>query len=148
MSNSGEKLMYSNIQNNILTNLATSYAEIYRDKSIKKTQVQTSVLSVKCGDWCEECIKTFIDVDAIDKNPRYSIDDKNKIIDYYRNKVCKGACVCDVSDVNMKNEVIFLTDNVVIDNIDIAEIKNRLDQYMDKQYENYDKPADSKYLKS
>ena len=146
MTTDGEKYMYSVIQKNIIENIATSYTNIYREKSNKKVQLQSSVVSIKCGDWCSDCLKYFIDLDAFEKSP-LTLNEKMKFLDTYRKGICSSACVCRMENVDLNNDVIFITENVLVDDMDINSIITKLEDYMKDNYgDGYTSPDKSKIV--
>ena len=130
----GSNLMYAAISNNILENIAQNYVDVYRKKTIQKIQMQTSILNVKCGEWCEDCLKIFVDLQKLEDDTTLDVEDKKNIIDYYKRGVCKGPCVCSIDKTQITNDVIFITDNVVIDDTDINIITEKLNMFLSEQY--------------
>lgn len=134
----GENLMYAAIHNNILENIAQNYVNIYKNHSVEKIQLQTSVLSVECGEWCEDCLKLFIDLEKLEANESMTVEDKKKTIQYIRRSVCRGACVCTVNKLDMTNDVVFITDSTIVDEVDVDIITEKLNVYLSEQYKNQD----------
>lgn len=132
----GENLMYAAIQNKIFENIAVNYVDVYKKHSIQKIQMQTSILSVECGQWCEDCLKIFLDLDKLESNDSLSVEDKKKTISYFREGVCKGACVCNVNKLAMTNDVVFITENTIVDDVDVDLITEKLNSFLSEQYKN------------
>lgn len=130
----GSNLMYAAINNNILENIAKNYVDVYRKKTIQKIQMQTSILNVKCGEWCEDCLKIFVDLEKLEADATLDVDDKKRIINYYKRGVCKGPCVCSIDNTQITNDVVFITDNVVIDDTDINIITDKLNMFLSEKY--------------
>lgn len=132
--NKGENLMYASIYNNILENIASNYVEIYKNHSIEKLQMQTNLINIDCGEWCEDCLKMFIDLDALDANDTMSAEDKKSTISYFRRGVCRGACLCTVDKLNVTSDVVFITENVIVDDVDVDVITEKLNTFLNEKY--------------
>lgn len=121
------------MRENLMTNIAETYASVIQKKSIKNATVQIASLDIDCGEWCAACIDRFADIKKMETD-NVPLETRLALIKKLREGLCRGPCICTASDIEMTNNVVLITDNSILQDVDIEEIKKTVQDAMDEKY--------------
>lgn len=124
---------FLDMRESFMTNIAETYSSIIQQKSVKNTTIQIATLNIECGEWCAACIDRFADIKQMEAN-NVPLESRLAVIKKLREGLCRGPCVCTASDIEMTNNVVLLTDNSVLQDVNIEEIKLKVQEAMNDQY--------------
>ena len=124
---------FLNMRESFMTNIAETYVSVVQKKSVENRIIQIASLDIDCGEWCASCIDRFADIDKMEADG-VPLETRQKVIEKLRQGLCKGPCVCKAYDIEMTSNVVLLTDNTVFQDVNITEIKKRVQETMNEKY--------------
>lgn len=124
---------FLNMRESFMTNIAETYVSVIQKKSVENRTIQIASLDIDCGEWCAACIDRFADIPKMEADG-VPLETRLKVIEKLRQGLCKGPCVCKAYDIEMKSNVVLITDNTILQDVSVEDIKKKVKDAMDEKY--------------